>query len=97
MQHIIYKYPVSDYGNKPRALQSIVLIGMWNVRSRYMYLLQRHFQHRPDNIKMWLKTVLHCVSQRPVHPSFGRVESQKDGQKLSKLHYKGGDARAVML
>ena len=31
-----------------------------------------------------------------MHPSFGRVESQNDGQKLSKLHYKGGNARAVM-
>ena len=38
----------------------------------------------------------HRVSQRPVHPSFGQVKSQNDGQKLSKLHYKGGDARAVM-
>ena len=48
-----------------------------------------------ENVKKYIGGN-HCVSQKPVHPSFGRVLSQNDGQKLSKLHYKGGNARAVM-
>ena len=56
----------------------------------FVRCLQHHFamtSHARQMYMLWMDTML-------VHPFFRRVKSQNDAQKLSKLHYKGGNARA---